>query len=105
MSIQQFFNEVEAVVQVLSEYVESVNPPHNNDDDSFELSLREDGPTIEQFTAIWQAAELLSRAYSYIMPQVQAEMAKAALVLPDVQQEAPKTPKKGRLYGPNGMPL
>lgn len=98
MSVQQYFSEVEAVVSVLQSYVESY-------EGELSQGWMNQGDEDEFFTATWQAAELLARAHAYITAQINAEMAMAALNLPDVQTEAPKTPKKGRLYGPNGMPL
>ena len=91
MSVNQYFNEVEAVVSVLQGYVERYSP------NGSEPPPR---PDEEEFTAMWQAAELLARAHAYISAQINAEMAAAALNLPDVQQ-APKP----TLYGPDGGAL
>lgn len=79
MSVQQYFNEVEAVCQILSGYVEKYTP------NGSEPPARPD--LEEEFTAIWQAVELLSRGYSYIVAQMQAEAARAALYLPDVVEK------------------
>lgn len=91
MSVQAFFSEVEAVVSVLQSYVERYTP------NGSEPAPR---PDEEEFTSMWQAAELLARAHAYISAQVNAEMAMAALNLPDVQQ-APKP----TLYGPDGATI
>ena len=91
MSVQSYFSEVEAVVSVLQSYVERYTP------NGSEPAPR---PDEEEYTAIWQAAELLARAHAYISAQINAEMAMAALNLPDVQQ-APKP----TLYGPDGGAL
>lgn len=84
-SIEQFFNEVQAVATVLSEWV--------NEHDSDDIGDRYDGGVEtdeERFTALWQAVELLSRGATYIMAQMQAESAKAALFLPEpVEQQGP----------------
>lgn len=88
MSVQQFFNEVEAVASILDGYVKRYTP------NGSEPPPR---PDEEEFTAIWQAVELLSRSYTVLLADVQAEMAKAALVLPDPQPAAKPT-----LYGPDG---
>lgn len=68
MSARQFFSEVEAVCTVLDEWVQQQDAEDGGD---------------EVFTAIWQAVELLSRAYSVLLPQVQAEAAKGHLLIPD----------------------
>lgn len=75
-SIEQFFNETQAVAKVLSELMDSVTPPPSavNLDD-------------EKATAIWQAVELLSRAATYIHAQVTAESARAALYLPEPEEK------------------
>lgn len=91
MSVQQYFSELEAVVSVLQAYVERYTP------NGSEPPPR---PDEEEYTAIWQAAELLARAHAYITAQINAEMSVAALNLPDVQQ-APKP----TLYGPDGGAL
>lgn len=100
-SLQQFFNETEAVCQVLSELVGKFEPR------DFEPGEQVDRPVIteEDFTAVWQAVELLARAITYIGAQVNAEAAKTALLLPPIQQETPKTPKAARLYDSQGKPL
>lgn len=107
MSVQQFFNEVEAVAAVLQEYVSQFNRADNlwvyGDAD-------EDVLETEEFTAIWQAAELLSRAHAVLLPMVQFEtMKRMALNIPDpapkVEKQAPKQPKKAHLFGPDGKPL
>lgn len=84
-SIEQFFNETQAVATVLSEWV--------NEHDLDDIGDRYDGgveTTEERFTAIWQAVELLSRAATYIHAQVQAEASRAALYLPvPVEKKGP----------------
>ena len=78
-SIEQYFNEVQAVATILSEMVDRFNTDDGETtmgDGDFDLI-----PT-EEFTALWQAVELLSRGATYIMAQMQAESAKAALFLP-----------------------
>lgn len=81
MSIHAYFQELEAVVQVLEEYVQEFEPEDLDGGD-----LHSSPPiTDEQFAAIWQAAELLARAYQVLIPLVQLDLAKQALVLPDVQ--------------------
>lgn len=79
MSGRQWFNEVEAVASVLDDYVQSFGP------DSLFVSAEE-----EAFTAIWQAVELLSRAYQVLLPlaaydqaKTQLEYAKGYLDIPD----------------------
>ena len=81
MSAHQFFAEVEAVAEVLDDYVQSFGP------DSLFPSAEE-----EAFTAIWQAVELLSRAYQVLLPLVsydqarnRLEYAKGYLEIPDPQ--------------------
>lgn len=93
--IEQFFNESQAVAVVLSELVQKFEPR------DFEPGPEVDRPVIteEDFTALWQAVELLSRAVTYIHAQVQAEASRAALFLP-----AP-VEKKATLYGPSGEAL
>jgi hypothetical protein len=91
MSVQQYFSEVEAVVSILDGYTK------RHGANGSEPAPR---PDEEEFTAIWQAAELLARAHAYITAQINAEMAMAALNLPDVQQ-----PPKPTLYGPDGGAL
>lgn len=91
MSAQQWFNEVEAVVEELQSFMALV-------DDS-----EPDDPFV---TAVWQAAELLARAHAVLMPMYQLEaMKRLALDIPDPQREAPKAKKKAHLYGPDGKPL
>lgn len=93
-SIEQYFNEVQAVATVISEYV-----------NRFEYEAPVPAPTEEEFTALWQAVELLSRGATYIMAQMQAESAKAALYLPEPQAEPKKQPKAARLYDGQGRPI
>ena len=78
MSVHQYFAEVEAVVQVLEGYVKKFEP---------EDLLPEGGTAEEEFAALWQAAELLARAYQVLVPLIQLELSKQALVLPDVQEK------------------
>lgn len=89
-SIEQYFNEAQAVAQVLSGYVERYTP------NGSEPAPR---PDEEEFTAIWQGVELLARATSYIHAQIAAEQARLYLALPVPQEQ------KGTLYGPSGEPL
>ena len=89
MSYQAWFEQTEAVAKVLDEYVKS----QTTHTDYFKR------PDDEVFTAVWQAVELLSRAYTVLLPMVQAEAAKVALNLPDVVE------KKATLYGPRGETL
>lgn len=86
MSVQAYFEQVQGVVAELQEYVGR----HDNPNEPYKR------PTEEQFTAIWQGVELLSRAYTLLLAQIQAEGAKQALVLPDVKE------RKATLYGPDG---
>ena len=76
MSVQQFFSEVEAVAQILDGYATRQNAKQ----DYFKR------PTEEEFTAIWQAVELLSRAHGVLLPLMQFEQSKQYLVLNDPQQ-------------------
>lgn len=92
MSYQQYFSEVEAVVRILDEWIKTAEP------DSFPVPLYDS----EEFTALWQAVELLSRAYQVLMPLVAFDMNKVALLLPDVNDNQPRVPK---LYGADGEPL
>ena len=85
MSGRQWFNEVEAVASVLDDYVQGIDPG-----DFFPSSLLADYDTEELFTAIWQAVELLSRAYQVLLPlaaydqaKTQLEYAKGYLDIPD----------------------
>lgn len=89
MSVQQYFSEVDAVCRVLGEYVQRFSA------NGSEPPPRPDAE--EEFTAIWQAVELLSRAHAVLLPMVQFELSKQALNLPDVQ-----APAKPTLYGPDG---
>lgn len=103
MSAQQWFNEVEAVVGVLQEWVGAKG-------DRLGTCCVEVGRCAcdedEFFTAVWQAAELLARAHAVLMPMYQLEaMKRLALDIPDPQREAPKAKKKAHLYGPDGKPL
>lgn len=100
-SIEQFFNETQAVATVLSDLVQKFEPR------DFEPGLEVDRPVIteEDFTALWQAVELLSRAATYIHAQMQAEASKAALFLPEPQAEVKKQPKAARLYDGQGRPI
>lgn len=104
MSAQQFFNEVDAVVGILSEWVNENGGAFQHlsyagtDDGSF-------GMHEEQFTAIWQAVELLSRAHAVLVPMIQLDMNKYALNIPDPQTEQPKQPKAARLYDGQGRPI
>lgn len=95
MSYQSFFEQTEAVAKVLDEWVKGTPATEflGADSDSWVADKE------EFFTAVWQAVELLSRAYTALLPIVQAEAAKVALVLPDVQV------RKGTLYGPDGAEL
>lgn len=88
MSYQAFFEQTEAVAKVLDEYISRQGP-----EDTYKR------PNEEEFTAIWQAVELISRAYSVLGPMVQFEASRIALNLPDVQE------KKATLYGPDGQAL
>lgn len=88
MSFQSFFEQTEAVAKVLQGYVDRQGP-----EDTFKR------PDEEEFTAMWQAVELLSRAYTVLLPMVQAEASKVALNLPDPVE------RKGTLYGPDGQAL
>ena len=99
-SIEQYFNEVQAVCQVLSELVQKYEPR------DFEPGSP-DHPVVteEDFTSMWQAVELLSRGATYIMAQMQAESAKAALYLPEPHAEVKKQPKAARLYDGQGRPI
>lgn len=85
-SIEQFFNETQAVATILSDWVKESG-------DIFEcLESGTVGVRMEseEFTAIWQAVELLSRATTYIHAQMMAEGAKAALFLPEpVEKKGP----------------
>lgn len=102
-SIEQFFNEVEGVCQVLSGLVTRYDPAG----DVFDEQTQTPGTVLsdEEFTALWQAVELLSRGATYIMAQMQAESAKAALYLPEPQAEVKKQPKAARLYDGQGRPI
>lgn len=107
MSAQQYFSEVEAVVQELQEFVGCVR-----DDDGQPVlhgSYLGGDQTIvlgdEEFAAIWQAAELLSRAHAVLVPMIQLDMNKYALNIPDPQTEQPKQPKAARLYDGQGRPI
>lgn len=96
MSYQAFFEQTEAVAKVLDEWV------HEFDTAGPEFTMGDADDAMlpnERFTALWQAVELLSRAYTVLMPMVQLEGARLALNLPDVQE------KKGTLYGPDGQAL
>lgn len=100
MSAQQWFNEVEAVVGELQDYVQRFT----YEGEGFVHGAEEhDVLDVETFTAVWQAAELLSRAHAVLLPMMQLEaMKRLALDIPDPEH---KTPKKAHLYGPNGKPL
>lgn len=74
MSYAAYFAEVEAVCQVLDEWVQSQS----------EEDITPDGEGA--FTATWQAVELLSRAYSVLMPLLALDMAKHNLELPDAAE-------------------
>lgn len=76
MSVHAYFAEVEAVASVLDEYAsrQDASQPYKR-------------PTEDEFTAIWQSVELLMRAYQVLVPLIQLEMSKQALVLPDVQEK------------------
>ena len=94
MSAQQFFNEVDAVVQVLSEYVQACEPDVHLEND---VDVGRIVPDEDQFTAIWQAVELLSRAHAVLLPLAQFEGSKAALNIPDPRpKEGPKLIVPGR---------
>lgn len=82
-SLQQYFNEAEAVCQVLGDLAAKFEPR------DFEPGEQADRPVIteEDFTAIWQAIELLARAVTYIGAQVNAEAAKTALLLPPIVEQ------------------
>jgi len=82
-SLQQYFNEAEAVCQVLGDLVQKFEPR------DFEPGEQVDRPVIteEDFTAMWQAVELLARAITYIGAQVNAEAAKTALLLPPIVEQ------------------
>lgn len=77
MSVHQYFAEVEAVVSILDEFVKQFDA----EDDFTGVVYAES----EAFAAIWQAGELLARAYQVLIPLVQLDLAKQALNLPDVQ--------------------
>lgn len=91
MSYQAFFEQTEAVARVLDEYIHRQGP-----EDTYKR------PNEEEFTAVWQAVELLSRAYSVLVPMVQFEASRVALNLPDVKEKAAPKPV---LYGPDGQAL
>lgn len=91
MSFQMYFEQVEAVARVLDEWVRTFEYPED-----FEVGVT---PDEDVFTAIWQAVELLSRAYTVLLPMVQFEASKVALSLPDVME------RKGTIYGPDGQAL
>lgn len=95
MSAQQFFSETEAVIQVLSEYVDKHSDQLANDG-------RTTGPDEEQFTAVWQAIELLDRARTVLIPMIQLDMNKYALNIPDPKVEQSKA---ARLYDGQGRPI
>lgn len=84
MSYQQYFDEVEAVATVLEDFSRRFDEVH--EEGGFVTGLGVGGVLIEDFAAIWQAAELLSRAYQVLYPLVALDVAKAALVLPDVRR-------------------
>ena len=88
MSYQAFFEQTEAVATVLQGYLDRQGP-----EDTFKR------PDEEEFAAVWQAVELLSRAYTVLLPIVQAEASKVALNLPDPVE------RKSTLYGPDGAAL
>lgn len=92
MSFQAFFEQTQAVAQILDEWAKG----HDEDPSTTEglMSVND-----EQFTAVWQAVELLSRAATVLHPMVQLEMSKLALNLPDPVE------RKGTLYGPDGQAL
>lgn len=92
MSYQAFFEQTEAVAKVLQGYVERQSV------DLFER-VPPTRPGEEEFTAVWQAIELLSRAYTVLLPMVQFEGSKVALNIPDPVE------RKGTLYGPDGRAL
>lgn len=89
MSYQAFFDQAQAVALVLDEYVK-------RQDESVFDSQPAKRPDEEEFTAVWQAIELLSRAYTVLAPMVQLDASKIALNLPDVVERKPT------LYGPDG---
>lgn len=107
MSAQQFFKETEAVVQVLSGLVGRFTPDETPakregvwlDDESGQGHYLDP----EEFTAIWQAVELLSRAYNVLFAMANFEVSKQALNIPDPQPAQQK--KKAHLYGADGKPL
>lgn len=70
MSYAQYFAEVEAVCQVLEEWV-----------------AEQDDPDSEVVTATWQAVELLSRAYTVLTPLVTYQLSMQNLQLPDVSTD------------------
>jgi hypothetical protein len=82
-SVQQFFNEAQAVAEVLSEWVAGTPETEFIGAESDSYVAQQE----EFFTAVWQAVELLSRAMTYIGAQMQAEAARAALYLPDVVEK------------------
>lgn len=97
MSAQQFFSEVEAVVGILSEYVNSCS---ESKDDEFVYDKGGQEIETEVFAATWQAIELLARAHTVLLAMAQFEMSKQALNVPDVQRT-----KVPRLYDGKGEPL
>jgi hypothetical protein len=100
-SIEQFFNETQAVATILSDWVKGVPETefHGAESDSWVAEQE------EFFTAVWQAVELLSRAATYIHAQMQAELSRGALLLPDPEPEQKKQPKAARLYDGQGRPI
>lgn len=90
MSYQAYFSEVEAVIDVLNDYIKGFEDA--DDADWF-------SPDSDEFTALWQAVELLGRAYHVLMPLVAFDMNKAALLLPDIEE------RKSTLLGPDGNPV
>lgn len=69
ISVHAYFAEVEAVCSILDEFMAGI--------------VTEDLLGEEVTAAVWQAGELLARAYQVLMPLVQLDLAKQALVLPD----------------------
>ena len=106
MSYQAYFREVEAVSQILSEWVQE----QDEDEHCALISAGDEGfaLTVEQFTAIWQAVELLSRAQQVLLPLITLDVGKAFLNLPEALEKPvlqPERPKKAHLYDVNGKPL
>jgi len=91
VSVHAYFQEVEAVVDILDGWIRSTDP-----DDRFAST----GIQSDVFTAIWQSAELLARAYQVLIPMIQFDLSKQALNLPDSYEKPsglvlPDTPLPG----------